>query len=159
MLIAMFPSTVHGWTSLVMGLNSSILAVTTHVQLWPTSTMLKCICVYFDKYVTRCDQTWPCMALHACQVYLCLICGDASQISPTCIEFPSVCLFSTDTIIKQCVSRDQFMPSRMGSITIADWLQQQIWGDIDHLQMGTQHDTSWNAPEVKNIKTDWVSLS
>ena len=64
---AVFASTVHGWTSLwgpndrvARGYNWTIQAVTSYVHLWPFSTMLKCICEYFEKHVTKCSC--ECMA-------------------------------------------------------------------------------------------------
>ena len=67
--IAVFASTIHGWTSLVIsftwtvahGHNWSTLAMTSHIQLWPSPTMLKCFCEYFDKNVTK-------VAPHACML-------------------------------------------------------------------------------------------
>ena len=37
-----------------------------------------------------------------------------------------------------------------GKHCITDWLQQQVWGDIDQLQMLTQHGPHENTPEIRN---------
>ena len=55
------------WTSndqVAHGHNWSILAVTSHVQLWPCSTMLG-PSVHTLTKVIRCDRMWPSMA-HSC---------------------------------------------------------------------------------------------
>ena len=69
-----------------------------------------------------------------------LIYGGTYQKSPQPIEFHSFYMFLFDKIIlKRCISPDHNMPSYMGSITITNWLQEQIWREIDQLLMFAQH--------------------
>ena len=113
---------------------------------WASPVMLNCDHAWAYLWIfltnmwhdaTRHDQAQLCMHRRCICVWFL---GDASQKSPTSIEFPC---FSDKIIFKECVSCDRNMPSCMGSIAFTHWLQQQIWANIDQLQTHTQHDTWW----------------
>ena len=71
-------------------------------------------------------------------------------------------------LLKECAygtantSRDHNMPSLLllGSISITDWLQQMIWGDINQSQICTQawpRETCWNQYKISHRKMTDVS--
>ena len=113
---ALFASTVHSWTSLVIVLkwpsctwselvhSGLALGVTSNDQLWPCSTMLRTSVNTFDNMWC---QTWP----DATKCGYAVMAGTVvSDLWGCQSKITQIHVFYIKAIFKRCVSRDHNMP-------------------------------------------------
>ena len=110
--------------------------------------------------MARHGQTW--LAATKCS-YACMAGAFVSNLWGCQSQITKIHVFVNKIIFKWCVLRDHKMLSLLlllGSISVTDWLQQTIWGDINQSQTRAQqtpHDlVKWTGSYIyMYILGDW----
>ena len=110
-----------------------------YIHLWP-------ICDQTRPDAARCDQVWLCM--HGGRICVWFAGMSVKNNQNSCFFLIKSVLKGVYHVIITC-----HHCLCMGSISVTDWLQQTIWGDISQSQTHSQQHliTSWNGLEVTYI--------
>ena len=160
---ALFVSTIHNWTSLVIVLKwpnctwSELVhsGLTLAPLLWPVMTNCDHARPCYVHLWPFCDQTWP--DATKCN-YACMAGAFVSDLRGCQSKITKSMLKIIISVLKGVYpSHDHNMPSLyIGSISITNWLQQMIFGESNQSQTHAQQQhlmTSWNGLEVTYIYT------